>query len=480
MKISVGVGLAAGQRLRRLVLVSLGTAALLVSSGAAASAPQSADPSDGSSPLVLPGHLAATAIAAGDYHTCALTSAGGVRCWGGNGFGQLGDGSTIDRHGPVAVSGLASGVAAIAAGGEHTCALTSAGGVKCWGLNAHDQLGDGTRPNLGSPTPVNVRGLTSGVVAIAAGSQHTCALTSAGAVKCWGYNDSGQLGDGTTTDRNRPVAVSGLASGVAAIAARSEHTCALTSAGAVKCWGENDIGELGDGTTTEHKTPVAVTGLTSGVAAIAAGDAHTCALTSSGGVRCWGWNVAGELGDGTTTEHDTPVAVSGLASGVAAIAAGGFHTCALTSSGVAKCWGANGSGDLGDATTTDRLIPADVSGLASGVAAIAAGYSHTCALTTSGVAKCWGANHFGQLGDGTTTDRHTPVEVIGAPPPCIVPNVIGKLLSKAKATIAKANCRVGTVTKKPSTLKKKGRVLAQKPRAGKTLKNRATVNLTVG
>jgi len=361
-------------------------------------------------PEALPPLLNIAAIAAGYVHTCALTGGGGVKCWGSNWNGELGDGTTIDRHTPVDVSGLASGVSAIAAGGNHTCALTGGGGVKCWGRNDYGQLGDGTTTDR--YTPVNVSGLASGVSAIAAGSNHTCALTAGGGVKCWGNNWDGQLGDGTTIERHAPVNVSGLASGVNAIASGKDHTCALTAGGGVKCWGYNSNGQLGDGTTIDRLTPVGVSGLASGVSAIAAGGHHTCARTTGGGVKCWGYNSNGQLGDGTNIDRYTPVDVSGLASGVSAIAAGQSHTCARTVGGGVKCWGNNFQGQLGDGTTIDRHTPVDVSGLASGVSAIAAGEIHTCARTTGGGVKCWGSNGYGQLGDGTTTDRHAPVDVV--------------------------------------------------------------------
>ncbi len=261
----------------------------------------------------------------------------------------------------LATPATAAATTAVSAGGAHTCALTSAGGVECWGYNAYGELGDGTATT--KTTPVAVSGLSSGVIAVSAGGFHTCALTSAGAVKCWADNEEGQLGDGTTTNKATPVAVSGLSSGVTAISAGGAHTCALTSAGAVECWGDNGFGELGDGTTTNKVTPVAVSGLSSGVTAISAGEHHTCALASAGGVKCWGDNVFGQLGDGTTTNKATPVAVSGLSSGVIAISAGAYHACALTSAGAVKCWGFNEYGQLGDGPTTTKTTPVSVSGL---------------------------------------------------------------------------------------------------------------------
>ncbi|MFQ5343763.1 MAG: hypothetical protein ACE5F6_19645, partial [Anaerolineae bacterium] len=303
-----------------------------------------------------PAKKGVTAIAAGDFHTCVLTVNGGVKCWGRNDSGQLGDGTTTRRYTPVDVSGLTSGVTAIAPGAYHTCALTAAGGVKCWGAGGFGQLGDGATTQR--TTPVDVVGLSSGVQAITGG----CALTTAGGVKCWGRNDSGQLGDGTTTNRTTPVDVVGLSSGVVAIATGGSHSCALTTGGGVKCWGYNHYGQLGDGTTTDRHTPVDVVGLSSGVQAIAAGALDVCALTMGGGVKCWGWNWYGQLGDGTTTSRHTPVDVVGLSSGVQAISSGWWNTCALTMGDGVKCWGYNGYGQLGDGTSTNRSTPVAVPG----------------------------------------------------------------------------------------------------------------------
>jgi hypothetical protein len=373
-----------------------------------------------------PASVPAKAITGGLNHTCVLTRAGGVECWGSNDHGQLGDADAYrwtHRLMPNAVAGLSSGVTAVAAGVRHACALTAAGGVKCWGVNGGDL---GTNSGV-SWTPLDVAGLSSGVTAITAGSDFTCALISGGGVKCWGYNRWASLGDGTTTHRSTPVDVAGLTSGVVAIGAGATRACALTTAGGVKCWGG-----------TAYLTPVDVPGLTSGVTAITG----SCALTTAGGVKCWG-------GTGPLT----PVDVSGLTSGVAAIAGGtGGHTCALTDGGAVKCWGLNNFGQLGDGTTSDRSAPVAVSGLSGGVTAVAAGSFHTCALTRSGGAKCWGSNNNAQLGDGTTTNRLTPVNVVGlgsaAPTLVIVSRTVGVTPTRAAPIAvrcgAEAACR-GTV-----------------------------------
>jgi alpha-tubulin suppressor-like RCC1 family protein len=347
-------------------------------------------------------------LSAGTLHTCALMSGGTVKCWGANGSGQLGDGTAVQRTTPVEVSGL-TGVTALALGAYHTCALISTGGVKCWGYNYNGQLGDGT--NAQSSTPVQVAGLTSGVKALVAGGYHTCALTNAGGVKCWGWNQDGQLGDGTYTDRSTPVDMLGLTSGVTSISAGIMHTCALTPT--PQCWGANSFGQLGDGTTTKHSLPVDVVGLGVSLATLEAGDNHTCALTRTGGVKCWGYNSYGQIGDGTQSWRNTPVDVSGLGSGVTALAAGGMHTCTLTAAGGVKCWGDNYEGQIGDGALSQRSHPVDVIGITDGITKLEAGGWHTCAIL-SGV-KCWGDNSAGQLGTGANTQPSTPVDVVGLP-----------------------------------------------------------------
>jgi alpha-tubulin suppressor-like RCC1 family protein len=340
-----------------------------------------------------------------------------------------GNGST--RPVAVDISGalLGKSETAIATGNAHTVTLTSDGKVFAWGANGEGQLGDGTTINRTTPVAVNMSRALLGktVTAIAAGADYTVALTSDGKVFAWGANWAGQLGDRTTINRTTPVAVdmSGALLGktVTAIAA-AVHTVALTSDGKVFAWGLNDYGQLGNGTTASYSTtPVAVdmSGALLGktVTAIAAGARHTVALTSDGKVFAWGANWAGQLGDGTIINRTTPVAVDMsralFGKRVTAIAAGLGHTVALTSDGKLFAWGENHDGQLGDGTTTNRTRPVtvDMSGALLGktVTAIAAGFGHTVALTFDGKAFGWGDNYYGELGDGTTTNRTTPVAV---------------------------------------------------------------------
>lgn len=351
-----------------------------------------------------------SAVTAGDDHTCAMTSIGGAKCWGSNDWGKLGDGWVSGSSDvPVDVVGVESGISAITVASEHSCAIALDGSAKCWGNNNFGQLG--RDDVLYSSIAVNVMGIAQ-VSAISAGGEHTCALTTTGGVKCWGDNYYGELGDGTYTGSYSPVDVVGLGSGVSAISAGIHHTCAITTSGGVKCWGNNYNGQLGDGSTTASTTPVDVVGLTSGVVAISSGGYHTCALTSAGAVKCWGYNYFGQLGNGSTANSLTPVTVASLASGVSAVSAGVDHSCAVTTAGGAKCWGYNTYAQLGDGTTTDSSTPVDVVGLGISVNTISAGREHTCAVTTAGGVKCWGRNLSGRLGDGTTLDRFHPVDVI--------------------------------------------------------------------
>jgi alpha-tubulin suppressor-like RCC1 family protein len=344
-------------------------------------------------------------------HTCALTSAGGVKCWGANEAGQLGNNDYVHSAVPVNVLSLDRGVLAIGTGDEFTCALTNVGNVKCWGYNSNGQLGNPAFPD-GSPVPVDVIGLGREVVALSVGGHHACAITNHGGVKCWGWNGDGQLGDGTTTDGATPTDVVGLASGVIGLATGSNHTCALSAHGGIKCWGWNGFGVFGDGTNSSSLTPIEA-GLTTGVSAIAAGAFHMCGLSTRGVLKCWGLNLMGQVGSGSGAQIEfSPVEVVSIGHHVQSVAAGSFHTCAL-GAGPDYCWGRNVFGELGDGTTVDRATPVRIKGLPSSARAITGGQDHTCALTEDGGVKCWGWNIVGQLGNDSFTDSLNPISVVG-------------------------------------------------------------------
>ncbi len=431
-----------------------------------------------------------------------MTAIGGVKCWGHDEGGELGDGTLGDsssmRKNPTDVcasgaTGLScvplTGITAVAAVSGHTCALTALGTVKCWGDDSLGALGDGTTgddANNGlrlNPVDVCANGtactgadILGNIVAIAAGANHTCALTAAGTVKCWGSDDEGALGNGTDDNGQiiaeggdgytflNPVDVcvstvncagSDLLSNIVAITAGANHTCALTQAGTVKCWGNAIDGALGDGTTGPgtglrlNPVDVCASGsgagcpLLSNVIAISAGGSYTCALIADGTMKCWGDDLGGQLGDGTdggASHHFlNPVDVctfdgtcpgSGDLNHLVAISAGAFQTCALTDAGHVKCWGMDGSGQLGDGTTgngaaENRLLPVDVCATGAqcigenplnDIVAISTGDTTTCALSGTGNVLCWGDDTYGELGDGKpAVQQLNPISVCDVP-----------------------------------------------------------------
>lgn len=354
-----------------------------------------------------------TQIALGGDHTCARRVDGTLWCWGSNQDGQLGDGTTLDKHTPVQITALGSAVAEVRAGEHFTCARKLDGTVWCWGWNVAGQLGDGTTEDKHSPVQVKSLGDTD---AIALGVHHACARKAQGTLWCWGQNLSGQVGDGTNTNKGTPVQVSALGTSVAEVSLGALHSCARRTDGTLWCWGANGEGQLGDGTSVDSMVPVPVTAFATSCAEVSLGGDHSCARRTGGSLWCWGWNLRGQLGDCTTASKSVPVQVVAVGSAVAEVAAGKFHGCARKTDGTLWCWGWNDSGQLGDGTTVQKNMPFQVVALGGAVAGSEAGARHSCAFKADATLWCWGGNDSGQLGDGTTTDKLVPVQ-IGVPCP---------------------------------------------------------------
>jgi alpha-tubulin suppressor-like RCC1 family protein len=406
-----------------------------------AAPPPDAPPPDAAPPDAAPPDAAVTTVVslgAGNNNVCAVLSTGIVRCWGRNEQGQIGIGSVsgpVTR--PTNVNGLTDGTW-VDCGAATCCAATSAGRAQCWGWNDQGILGvNQTSTQLGNrPTAAPVLALPNGgtigeltgVDEVTLGAAHAC-VRRGGEVWCWGWNAAGQCGrpNGAGGEGTILLAKPSVVTGIEALSVNaqgSEFTCGVDSGGLVQCWGLDFQGQLGDGTAGGlRSTPAPVTGITQ-ASAVAVGFQHACAIgrtvADGVGVYCWGLNDFGQLGPNGPTAAPlttaTPVLVPGLGTAVAVIA-GQSHSCAMLANGVIRCWGANNFGQLGDGTFSSRSAPANVtgtggSGSLSPATHIATGFGHTCAVLSNRSVYCWGANAFGQLGQGATgANSSLPVEV---------------------------------------------------------------------
>ena len=347
----------------------------------------------------------------GDLHSCALAHAGGVLCWGANESFELGSATRENSPVPRLLPGLIN-VSSIDSAAGYSCVINGDGTVSCWGLDGHGELGDAASGQSASrPDPQPVMGL-AGVVQLSTGEGHACALDFNGVVYCWGANARGQLGDGTNVDRSVPVKVSGLAAAAKEVSAAETHTCARLASGQVQCWGGNEYGQLGDGMLGEDATtPQPVGGVTDAVELVS-GSYHTCVVRKGRNVTCWGRNNRGQLGDGSTVDRAYPVATAAL-NDVRDLALGEVHSCSRSENGAVACWGGNDFGQIGDGSMTDRPAPVAVPGVHADE--LRAGNYHNCARRNLDAVQCWGRNDNAQLGDGTTINRAVPTVTLGLP-----------------------------------------------------------------
>ncbi len=364
-------------------------------------------------------------VVAGDTHTCARKADGSMLCWGDNRFGQLGTNDTMARKSPAPVDLSGAGVAKVyLPTGEgditadlavFTCALRTDNSLACWGDNRSGQLGTGGMEQHLVPNPIMTLGTR--VSRAANGAGHVCAQTSDGALYCWGNDQQGQLGAASSGPLTIPTQVAGLSS-VDGIACGGAHTCAHEADGSMYCWGDNTYGQLGVMASGSVPMPTQLTSLGTRVAKIAAGAHHTCAITTDGALSCWGDNRYGQLGtdDMNPRSMPTPVDATNLGT-VTQVLTGGTFTCAIRSDASLWCWGGNQFGQLGTGDTNPRSSPVQVAPnlLGNRVAAASAGGDHACAITNDGAMWCWGNDQYGQLGTTTGGMSSTPVQVL---PPC--------------------------------------------------------------
>lgn len=304
-------------------------------------------------------------------------------------------------------------VSLVAAGGLNTCARRTDGTLWCWGGNSHGQLGNGETSFQSTPTPVQVLALGEAVRSVAVAFRYTCAIDTDRSLWCWGANYYGQLGIGNPSDQptTGPTRVGSLGSDVVQISAGQGHACARKTDGTLWCWGNSDLGELGDGTLIGKASPGQVQALGHDVSSVSVGDFHVCAIKNDNSLWCWGANSTGELGTsyhqacGNHLCNPAPTRVDSLGTDVAEVAVGSGHTCARKFDGTVWCWGWNYFGAVGDGTTTDRHSPIQVDALGAEVSGIVAGFHSSCARKSDGTVWCWGGNSAGQLGTNTQSPQ---------------------------------------------------------------------------
>jgi hypothetical protein len=331
--------------------------------------------------------------------------------WGLNSSGQIGDGTVTSRRSPVSVVGGFTDWADVSAGNLHVLAVRANGTSWSWGSNQLGQLGDNTTTTRSSPVSV-VGGFTDWCQ-VSAGYRHSLAVRTNGTVWAWGCNGQGRLGDNTTANRSSPVSVVGGFTDWCQASAGSDHSLGLRTNGTLWAWGCNGQGRLGDNTTTDRSSPVSVVGGFTDWCQVSAGNRHSLGLRTNGTLWAWGCNDVGRLGDNTTTDRSSPVSVVGGFTDWCQVSAGNFHNLAIRTNGTLWAWGCNDVGRLGDNTTTNRSSPVSVVGGFTDWCQVSAGLSHSLATRMDGTLWAWGSNSSGRLGDNTTTDRSSPVSVVG-------------------------------------------------------------------
>ena len=344
--------------------------------------------------------------------TCADRTDDTLWCWGGFGTAHLGIGYATYQAAPIVPVAGATWVSP-SGGTNHACSVKTDGTLWCWGLNTNGQLGINSTTAKTTPTQVTSPSAT-GWATVAAGGSHTCATRTDGSLYCWGLNTDGQLGDNTLVQKLVPTRESGAASNWSVVTTGSVHTCAMKSTAAIYCWGNGTNGEIGNAASVDVKVPTQESTAATNWTWISAGGSHTCAVKSTGTLWCWGDSTNGQIGDNGTTDRNTPTQASGAATNWETVSGGKSHTCAVKTTGALYCWGLNSSGQLGDNTTTQRLVPTAESGGSTAWSRVASFSDFTCAARTDRSLYCWGLNTYGQLGQSDyATTYLTPTALTG-------------------------------------------------------------------